>query len=165
MSAPGPPPISPSSPSSPPPFIISITPAFCLSEGVYGFCKGFLCGAAWGCVTPFHPAVLSTPWLQPPPTPLLSTWRWFIRYKLPVVAISMGSNGIFLGSVMGAFNFSMSLCRYIRRKDDKWNYIATAGVTGGFYTFIYTSPFRRIMHNRIVGGILAGTVLYANVFV
>jgi hypothetical protein len=164
MAAQDPPPIPPSAPSPPSPMIITITPAFCVSEGVFGFCKGFLCGAAWGLVTPFHP-VVSSPWLQPPSTSVISTGRWIIRYKLPIVAISMVSNGCFLGSVLGVFNFSNSTFRYVRKKDDTWNYVLSASITGGFYTYIFTSPHRRIMHNRVVGGILAGTILYANLLV
>mmetsp|Transcript_24180 Transcript_24180/g.34647 ORF Transcript_24180/g.34647 Transcript_24180/m.34647 type:complete len:161 (+) Transcript_24180:3-485(+) len=144
--------------TSPGPFTLYITPETVVSDGVYGFLKGFITGAAWGVVTPFHPIV--SPWLIPP-TEVTSTLRLVFRYKLPTVGVAMMSNGLFLGGITGTFNLSSSALMYARRKDDIWNTLFSIGVTSGIYIPIFTNNSRLRIHNRIIGGFLAGSILYS----
>ena len=151
-------------PASQPSYTLLRTPATCLSDGVFGFLKGSLCGSVWGIVTPFHP--ITSSYLQPPPgTSHISTPRLILRYKLPLIAVSMTSNALFLGTILAVFNFSSSTLGYARRRDDWWNYGISAGLTLHFYRVVLASDRRRMIHNRIVGGMVIGAIVYANVFV
>lgn len=145
--------------TSPGPFTLYITPETVISDGVYGFLKGLLTGAAWGIVTPFHPIV--SPWLREEKEVVSSTLRLIVRYKLPTVGVAMISNGLFLGGVVGTFDLSSSALMYARRKDDMWNTLLSMGITSAIYIPIFSNNSKLRIHNRIIGGLLASSILYS----
>mmetsp|Transcript_23356 Transcript_23356/g.65159 ORF Transcript_23356/g.65159 Transcript_23356/m.65159 type:complete len:143 (+) Transcript_23356:145-573(+) len=128
-------------------------PRTIVAETVYCFLRGSLYGAAFGLVTPFHapgsPGALKE--LQTgrfTPAPVFGSLR------------SVPSNAIVFGSLLASQRFGSKTCEWMRGQQDWWNEAAGCLVAYPYYQFCLVRNLRT--HNRVVGTILACSLVYAN---
>ena len=73
------------------------------------------------------------------------------------------SNAIFFGSILGFQRFCAKSLELIRRQEDVGNDLFGFGMIWPYYRYILNHSERRLAaHNRIVGGALLLSVVYAN---
>lgn len=127
-------------------------PKTAVSESVHGFLTGLTYGAIWGLVSPF-PYTQGKPGGAFRPAPPFSSIRgvWF--------------NAAIFGPLFGVTSFFRSGMALMRGTDDLLNDVFGLGVAAGYYNNFLANEKRLILHNRAVGAVLLGGVLYANVVV
>lgn len=82
----------------------------------------------------------------------------------PFYALSaIPSNAIFFGSILGYQRLCAKSCELGRRKEDILNDLFGFAMIWPYYHYVLNHSHRRLVaHNRIVGGVVAGSVVYAN---
>lgn len=73
------------------------------------------------------------------------------------------SNAIFFGSILGYQRLCCKSLELIRRKEDAINDLFGFVMIAPYYHYVLNhSHARLVAHNRIVGGMVAASVVYAN---
>jgi hypothetical protein len=137
-------------------FISYRRPRTVISESVYQFLHGLLYGAAWGLVTPI-PAVGSAAAAK-------EAASGIFRPIPPFGALSaVPANAIFFGSILGFQRLCAKSLELARKQESITNELFGFGMIWPYHQYILNHSERRLRsHNRIVGGALAISVLYAN---
>lgn len=74
------------------------------------------------------------------------------------------SNALYFGSILGIQRFCCKSLELFRRKEDIYNDLFGFGMIWPYYHFILNHSERRLIsHNRLVGGTIILSVLYANI--
>lgn len=87
-----------------------------------------------------------------------------IRIVPPFGAFSgVPANAIYFGSILGAQRLCSKTLELVRRKEDVYNEIFGFGMIWPYYQYILSHSERRLInHNRIVGGAVVLSMIYAN---
>mmetsp|Transcript_46457 Transcript_46457/g.68669 ORF Transcript_46457/g.68669 Transcript_46457/m.68669 type:complete len:165 (-) Transcript_46457:381-875(-) len=139
-----------------------VGPSTCLSAGVLGFLRGSIYGSIWGGLSPFmihHHAAASgsKKLLMIAPSVIRTSSR-----LIPIYLSSMTSNGLMFGGIFGAYSLSSSTMAYVRKENDIFNDVFGFGVTYGYIHNIWKTEFRELVHNRVMGALVVGSIVYAN---
>ena len=84
----------------------------------------------------------------------------------PFGAIStLPSNAIYFGSILGFQRLCCKTLELLRRREDYVNEVFGFGMVYPYYRYILNHSERRLLrHNRIVGGTVLLSIVYANFF-
>jgi hypothetical protein len=73
------------------------------------------------------------------------------------------ANAIYFGSVLGFQRLCSKSIELVRRKEDVWNEVFGFGMIWPYYHYVLNHSERRLVrHNRVVGGAVVLSILYAN---
>ena len=133
-----------------------------VAEGVYQFIRGSMFGAIWGAVTPFPDLTLAGA-SSVSSSASASAAGSFRPAPIFASPKSIPHYAVTFGSVLAVQRMTSKFTEQIRRKDDWANELVGYGVAYRYYmAFLAHSQRRLLMHNRVVGGVMAVSVLYAN---
>lgn len=82
----------------------------------------------------------------------------------PFYAVSaIPANAIFFGSILGFQRLVAKSLELVRRQEDVWNDVTGFAMIWPYYRLVLNhSPTRLVRHNRLVGGAVVASVVYAN---
>lgn len=76
---------------------------------------------------------------------------------------SIPYHALYFGSLLGFQKLSAKSMELVRRQEDVWNELFGLGMLYPYYRYILNHSERRIIaHNRVVGSVVAISVVYAN---
>jgi hypothetical protein len=156
------------------------SPSTIIAETVYHFLRGSLYGAAFGLVskgglkmwasipgTLIPPPLSSdvtqvTPFHAPgSPGAILEAKTGVFKPAPPFSSISsVPSNAIVFGSLLAVQRLGCKTSEYIRNTQDPWNDFFGCAVAYPYYQNIVVR--RPVLHNRVVGGAVLLSILFAN---
>lgn len=137
-------------------FISYRSPRTVVAESVYQFMHGCLYGAAWGLVTPF-PVPGSAAAAKEAATGVFTAVRPFAALS------SVPSNALFFGSILFWQRLCSKSLELLRRKEGILNDVFGFAMLWPYHHFILNHSQGRLRaHNRVVGGAVVFSVVYAN---
>ena len=78
---------------------------------------------------------------------------------------TLPSNAIYFGSILGFQRLCCKTLELLRRREDYVNEVFGFGMVYPYYRYILNHSERRLLrHNRIVGGTVLLSIVYANFF-
>jgi hypothetical protein len=113
-------------------------------------------GAAWGCFNPI-PLPGSKEALA------IAKSGQFVPLRPFSSLASVGYYGATIGSVVFVSKFVSGGMGVLRNRYDVWNELVGFGAVAVYWTKVLSCDTRVVWNNRLVGGAVVGSVLYANI--